>query len=293
MVLLVRLPVSNLLIVLWWFQVIVLDRELDLEAWELLDQSSDFGNCKTYCMTLCEWQKPTVFPYHWLFSGEMTRNDAYLKQMLLDCITVKNGKNSCSQAVSIHRWLSGQFISCPTEDTESLALVANCHLSYCCFEFPHLPNAAMADAHAFLNKLNFSYFLSSYASISFSLPFCHADLTSSPLFFLFSYLCFFSLSFLPLYCFLSLFPHSILSSFPFLSFTFPLSSFYHYILSLFFLSTQYFNKTFDHLNIFCLCSSGFWIIAIVLPKLNYHIKEELSSFRQDFSLSRFFLTHLT
>ena len=149
MVLLLRLPVNNHLLLLWWFQVIVSDREHDLEAWELLDQRSDFGNSKTYCMTLCEWQKPTVSAYHWLFSGEMTTNDAYLKQMLLDCITVKDGKSSCSQTVSIRRRLSGQFISCPTEDTESLALVDNCHLSCCCFEFRHLPNAAMADAHAF------------------------------------------------------------------------------------------------------------------------------------------------
>lgn len=43
-------------------------------------------------MTLCEWQKSTVFPYRWLFSGEVTRSDAYLKQMLLDCVTVKDGK---------------------------------------------------------------------------------------------------------------------------------------------------------------------------------------------------------
>lgn len=33
-----------LFIVLWWFQVTVSDHESDLEAWELLDQSSDFGN---------------------------------------------------------------------------------------------------------------------------------------------------------------------------------------------------------------------------------------------------------
>lgn len=144
-----RLPASNLLIVLWWFQVIVSDCEHDLEAWELLDQSSDFGNSKTYCTTLWEWQKSTAFPYHWLLSGEITRNDAYLKQMLLDCVTVKDVKSSCSQGVSICRWLSGQFISCPTEDTEGPTLVGNCHLSYRCFKFPHLLNAATADTHTF------------------------------------------------------------------------------------------------------------------------------------------------
>ena len=98
----------------------------------------------------CEWQKPTVFTYHWLFSREMTRNDVYLKQMLLDCTTVKCDRGSCSQAITIHRWLSGQSISCPTEYTESVALVDNCHLSYYCFKFPHLPNAATADTHTFL-----------------------------------------------------------------------------------------------------------------------------------------------
>lgn len=90
----------------------------------------------------------------------MTRNDACLKQMLVDCVIVKDGKGSCSQAVSICRWLSGHFIGFPTGGTEGFALTDNCHLCYCCFEFPHFPDAAMADTHTFKNKLHFSLFLS-------------------------------------------------------------------------------------------------------------------------------------
>lgn len=111
-------------------------------------------------MVVPEWQKSTVFPYHWQLSGKMTRNDACLKQMLVDCVIVKDGKGSCSQAVSICRWLSGHFIGFPTGGTEGFALTDNCHLCYCCFEFPHFPDAAMADTHTFKNKLHFSLFLS-------------------------------------------------------------------------------------------------------------------------------------
>lgn len=232
-------------------------------------------------MTLCEWQKSTLFPYHWLFSGKTTRNNTYLRQLPLVCITLKDDKSSCSQAVSICRWLSGQFISCPTEDTGSLALVRDCHPS--CFNF-RICHILLWLTHTFKNALNFPHFLSSCASISFSFSFCHPDLTSSSPCFSFSKTSVFNPCLSLRYIVFFLFPFTVFHP-PFLVL---LPSFYHYILSLFFLSTQYVNKTFECLNIFCLCSPGFWIIAAVLPKLNYHIKEELSSFGQDFSLSRIF-----
>lgn len=142
-------------------------------------------------MVVSEWQKSTVFPYHGLFSGEITRNDAYLKQMLVDCIIVRDGKSSCSQAVSIHRWLFGHFISFPTRGTESFALTDNCHLCYCCFEFPHLPDAAMADTLLKINCIfHFFFFVTCSHLILLSiLPFRSHLLFSSP-FFLFSHLCF-------------------------------------------------------------------------------------------------------
>lgn len=160
----------------------------------------------------------------------MARNDAYLKQMLLDCITVKDGKSSWSQAVRIRRWLSGQFTSFPTEDTESLALVDNCHLSYCCFEFPHLPNAAMAGTHTFL--INFIFHIFSLA-ICFPLIFLsilspRSHLLISP-FFLFSHFCFFLL----------VFSSFILFSFSFPSRYFVLSSFLVFHLPSFFFLPLY------------------------------------------------------
>lgn len=178
---------------------------------------------KMYCMTLCEWQKSTLFPYHWLFSGKTTRNNTYLRQLPLVCITLKDDKSSCSQAVSICRWLSGQFISCPTEDTGSLALVRNCHPS--CFNF-RICHILLWLTHTFKNALNFPHFL----FMCFHLIFLFI-LSSRPhllvtLFFLFKNLCFFSLPFPPLYCFLSLSFHSISSSLscPSSSFFLPLHS---------------------------------------------------------------------
>lgn len=208
-------------------------------------------------MVVCDWQKSTVFPYHWLFSGEMTRNDAYLKQMLVDCIIVRDGKSSCSQAVSIRRWLSGHFISFSTGGTESLTLRDNCHLCYCCFEFPHFPDAAMADTHTFKNKLHFSLYLSCHMLPS-HFTFHFAIQISSPLhilFFPFLTLLFFLLvspSFMFSFSFTVFCPLfiSCLSSSVSLFFSLPLNYFL-------FLSTQYVNKTFDHSNIFCLFSSGF------------------------------------
>lgn len=222
----------------WFFS----EHEHELEAWELLDQNSDLGNNKA-----CEWQKSSVFPYHWLFSGELARNDAYLMQMLVDCIIVRDGKSSCSQAVSTCRWLSGHFISFPTGGTESLARTDNCHLCYCCFEFSHLPDAAVADTHTFKNKLHFLLFLSCHMlPPHFAFHFAIRISFPSPHFFLFLHLspC------VSLLYIVFLFLHSILSSLHFLSFTFclfflPLNSL------LFFHSIQYVNKTFGHSNIFC------------------------------------------
>lgn len=208
------------------------------------------------CVVVCEWQKSTVFPYHWVFSREMTKNDAYLKQMLVHCIIVRDGKSSCSQAVSIRRWLSGHFISFPTGGTETLTLTDNGHLSYCCLEFPHLPDAAMADNK---NQINFSLFHPSlFLSILPShFTFHFAIQISSPFLFLFPFLT-------PLF-FLLVSPSFILFSFSFTVFC-PLfisclsTSVFFFSTAkffVFFVSTQYVNKIFDHSNIFCLCSSGF------------------------------------
>lgn len=129
--------------------------------------------------------------------------------MLLDCITVKDGRSPRSQAVSTCRWLSGQFMSCPTEDTQSLAVVDNCHLSYCCFEFPHLSNAAMADTHTL--KINFIFHIFSlficFRLIFLSILSSRSHLLISP-FFLVSHLFFllvfpsvlFSFSFSTVFC---------------------------------------------------------------------------------------------
>lgn len=203
----------------WFFT----ECEHKLEAWELLDKSSDLGNNKMNCMVVCEWQKSTVFPYHWVFSREMTKNDAYLKQMLVHCITVRDGKSSCSQVVSIRQWLSGHFISFPTGGTEILALTDNGHLSYCCLEFPHLPNAAMADNK---NKINFSLFHPFfYHMLPSHFTFRFAIQISSPSPFSFSHTSVFSPCVSLLYI-VFLFLHSILSSLHFLSFNFCLFLFY-------------------------------------------------------------------
>lgn len=157
----------------------------------------------------------------------------------------------------IHRWLSGHFISFPTGGTESLALRDNCHLCHCCFEFPHLPDAAMADTHTFKNQLHFLLYLSC-PMLPSHFTFHFAIQISSPLLFLFfPFLTsvFFSLCLPPLYCFPFPSQYFFLSSF----LVFHLLSFFPLQLYsfLFFLSTQYVNKTFDHSNIFCLYSSGF------------------------------------
>lgn len=140
----------------------------------------------------CKWQKSTVFPYYCLLIGEMTRNDTYLKQMLLYFITIKDGKSYCSQAVNTCRGLSWQFISCPAEGTESLTLVDGCQLSYSCFQFP-FQNSTLNGLHTYFcfNIATFFFFhifFLSYASVAFSFPFCHPDLIFSSSLFAFSHI---------------------------------------------------------------------------------------------------------
>lgn len=164
----------------------------------------------------CKWQKSTVFPYYCLLIGEMTRNDTYLKQMLLYFITIKDGKSYCSQAVNTCRGLSWQFISCPAEGTESLTLVDGCQLSYSCFQFP-FQNSTLNGLHTYFCFNIATFFFSHFLLI---LCFC----------------CIF-ISILPSRSHLLIFPFCIFSHFHFLllHLVFPLFSFplHYFCISLF------------------------------------------------------------
>lgn len=122
-------------------------------------------------------------------------------------------------------WLSGQFIGCPTEDTENLALAGNCHLSYCCFEFPHLLNTAIL-LTLFKHKFNFPHFLFCRMLPS-HFAFHFVILISPPHLSIF-------FPFLILLLFLLSFPSFILFSFSFSSQYFAMSSFLLFHLPSFF-----------------------------------------------------------
>lgn len=144
----------------------------------------------------------------------MTKNDAYLKQMLVHCIIVRDGKSSCSQAVSIRRWLSGHFISFPTGGTETLTLTDNVTSAIVAWNFLTfqmllwLTIKIKSIFHFFILLSFCQYFHLILLSI---LPSRFHLLFSS--FFLFSHLCFFSLCLPPLYCFPFPSQYFVLSSF--------------------------------------------------------------------------------